>query len=88
MYYDGDIKPHCLSRGFQTEDELEKLGGLIRPEVIEKLMKEDNYWDFARELEERAHKFLTHSVRGDLSRFTGPNGIVPMASQCLNWLGR
>ena len=87
MFYDGEVQPHCLSRGFQTEEELEKLGGLIRPEVIKKLMKEDNYWRFASELEGRAHKFLTHSVRGDLSRFTGPNGILPVTSPCLDVLG-
>lgn len=74
MFYDGEVQPHCLSRGFPKKDELKELGELIRPEVIENVMNEDEYESFASELEKRAHKFLTHSVRGDLSRLTGPNG--------------
>lgn len=73
-FYDGEFQPHCLSRGFPSEKELEGLGQLIRPEAIENLMGNDDYHNFAGELEMRAHKFLSHSVRGDLSRFTGPNG--------------
>lgn len=75
-FYDGEFQPHCLSRGFPPKEELKELGQLIRPKAIEDLMDEDNYPTFAGELETRAHKFLSHSVRGDLSRFTGPNGTV------------
>ena len=73
-FYDGEFQPHCLSRGFPPEEELGELGHLIRPEAINGLIDEDDYHSFAGELERRAHKFLSHSVRGDLSRFTGPNG--------------
>ena len=73
-FYDGEFQPHCLSRGFSPEKELKELGQLIRPDAIDNLMHEDSYHTFAGELETRAHKFLSHSVRGDLSRFTGPNG--------------
>ncbi|KAL9610184.1 MAG: hypothetical protein Q9167_005088 [Letrouitia subvulpina] len=73
MFYDSGVQPHCLSRGFPKNRELEELGKLVRPENINELMKRSDYGIFARELEERAHKFLTHTVRGDLSRFTGPN---------------
>ena len=74
MFFDGEYQPHCLSRGFPDEVELKELGRLIHPEVIERLMDDDDYATFEAELERRAHYFLSHSVRGDLSRFTGPNG--------------
>ena len=74
MFYDDEIQPHCLSRGFPGEEELSELGQLIQSEAIDNLLHEDEYDHFALELEKRAHKFLTHTVRGDLSRFTGPNG--------------
>ena len=74
MFYDGEVQPHCLSRGFPGKEELEELGQLINPEAIKGLMKEKDYDKFESELEKRAHTFLSHSVKGDLSRFTGPNG--------------
>ena len=78
MFYDGEVQPHCLSRGFPTEKELKEFGQLIRPDAIKHLKEEDNFKSFASELEKRAHTFLTHSVRGNLSRFTGPNGRNPL----------
>ena len=75
-YYDGEEQPHCLSRGFPDKEELKNHGHLIRPEAIDLLMSEDRYDGFASELEMRAHKFLSDSVRGDLSCFTGPNGVL------------
>ena len=73
-FYDGEFQPHCLSRGFPPEHELKELGQLICPQAIKHLMDESDYESFAEELERRAHEFLSHSVRGDLSCFTGPNG--------------
>jgi len=75
-FYDNDFQPHCLSRGFPSDSELQELGQLIRPDAISALMAEKDYSTFASEIEHRAHKFLSHSVRGDLSRFTGPNDPV------------
>ncbi|KAL9077910.1 MAG: hypothetical protein Q9157_003177 [Trypethelium eluteriae] len=75
-YFDGEEHPHCLSRGFPSDGELKELGELIKPEVIEDLMTEPDFDKFASEVERRGHKFLSHSVRGDLSKFTGPNDPV------------
>lgn len=83
-YYDGDEHPHCLSRGFPDDAELKELGELIKPEVINDLMAESDYDTFASEIERRGHKFLSHSVRGDLSKFTGPNG-KPRVVCCADW---
>lgn len=73
MFYDGEVQRHCLSRGFASDEELLELGQLVHPKAISNLMAEDNFEIFASDLERRAHKFLSHSVKGDLSRFTGPN---------------
>ena len=73
-YFDDKEHPHCLSRGFPDNEELKELGELIKPDVIDDLMTESDYDAFASEIERRGHKFLSHSVRGDLSKFTGPNG--------------
>ncbi len=78
-FYDGNYQPHCLSRGFPPKEELRDLGQLIRPKAIDNLMAKKDYQTFAGEIERRAHKFLSHSVRGDLSRFTGPNGTYALS---------
>ena len=80
MFYDGEYHPHCLSRGFPEDAELKELGKLVHPDAIESLMHEDDYSQFEAELERRGHHFLSHSVRGDLSRFTGPNGKPYLSS--------
>lgn len=54
---------------------MEELAKLIRPEVIEDLMREEEYEKFAPELESRAHRFIRDGVRGDFSKFTGPYGM-------------
>ena len=51
MFYNEEVQPHCLSRGFPKKEELKERGQLIRPEVIENLMEEDKYENFAGELE-------------------------------------
>ena len=81
-YYDDAERPHCLSRGFPDDSELKELGELIKPEVIDDLMAESDYDKFASEVERRGHKFLSHSVRGDLSKFTGPNGKSTFDIMC------
>ena len=78
MFFDGEVQPHCLSRGFPEEGELRELGELIRPDAIDSFMGDDRFDTFAGELEKRAHRFLSQSVGGDLSRFTGPNGTLPL----------
>ena len=78
MFFNGEVQPHCLSGGFPKEGELRELGELIRPEAIDRFMGNDRFDTFAGKLEKRAHRSLSHSVRGDLSRFTGPNGTLSL----------
>ena len=80
MYFDGQHQPHCLSRGFSKGPELSALAELIRPEVLEDLMKALTFEGFAPELERRAHRFISRSIRGDFSTYTGPydSSFVPV----------
>ncbi|MCJ1432649.1 hypothetical protein MMC27_002006 [Xylographa pallens] len=72
LYYAENIQPHCLSRGFEQDERLQELGELIRPAVLEELMRESAFETFAPELERRAYTFISRSIRGDFSRYTGP----------------
>ena len=74
MFYDDKYNPHCLSRGFQKGNEMHKLGELIKPEAIDEVMEETGYDKFAHALEVRAHTFISRSIRGDFSKYTGPYG--------------
>jgi tyrosinase len=75
LYYDDQYQPHCLSRGFAKGTELAELTRLIQPESIDEVMQEKEFAHFAHKLESRAHKFISHSIRGDFSKYTGPYGI-------------
>ncbi|KAF5870718.1 putative tyrosinase-like protein [Botrytis fragariae] len=72
MFYGGDYKPHCLSPGFSTGESLQELSELIRPDVVDEIMQEKEFKNFAERLEKNAHQFVSGSIRGDFSKFTGP----------------
>ncbi|KAM0135572.1 hypothetical protein ACHAO1_005121 [Botrytis cinerea] len=72
MFYDNDYYPHCLSRGFKSGAEMKDLGNLVRPGVVEDIMREGNFEAFAQRIEHNAHRFVSGSIRGEFSKFTGP----------------
>ncbi|KAF4638022.1 hypothetical protein G7Y89_g45 [Cudoniella acicularis] len=72
MFYDDEYYPHCFSRGFQSGSIKETLGKLVQPEVIARIMEEERFESFALQLEHNAHHFMSESVRGEFSKFTGP----------------
>lgn len=74
MFYDDSYLPHCLSRGFAKGDQLSDLCRLIQPEIIDRILQEPDFEPFAHELEKRAHSFISGSIRGDFSKYTGPYG--------------
>ena len=82
MFYDDKYQPHCLSRGFSKGDEMAELTKLIQPEVLEELMREPDFGTFAPELERRAHHFISRSIRGDFSKYTGPYGTPTVYRRC------
>ncbi|TEY24755.1 hypothetical protein BOTCAL_1364g00020 [Botryotinia calthae] len=78
MFYGDDYKPHCLSRGFSTGKSLQELSELIKPDVVDEIMQEKEFKDFAERLEKNAHRFVSGRIRGDFSKFTGPYGKNPL----------
>jgi tyrosinase len=72
MFYDNLDQPHCLSRGFQSGATKEELGKLVQPEVIADIMAEENFETFALRIEHNAHHFVSESIQGEFSKFTGP----------------
>lgn len=80
MFYDNDYYPHCLSRGFKSGAEMKDLGNLVRPGVVEDIMREGNFEAFAQRIEHNAHRFVSGSIRGEFSKFTGPYGMSDKAA--------
>ncbi|KAF7861798.1 hypothetical protein EAF04_007681 [Stromatinia cepivora] len=72
MFYDNEYHPHCLSRGFRSGTKMKELGKLVQPEVVKNIMSEDNFETFAHRMEHNAHRFVSQSIRGEFSKFTGP----------------
>jgi tyrosinase len=72
LFYGSDYQPHCLSRGFSTGASLKELSDLIRPDVVDDIMREKEFKDFAERLEKNAHAFASGSIRGDFAKYTGP----------------
>ncbi|KAJ8062942.1 hypothetical protein OCU04_008189 [Sclerotinia nivalis] len=68
----GRLTGNCLSRGFRSGAEMKELGKLVQPEVVKNIMSEDNFETFAHRIEHNAHRFVSQSIRGELSKFTGP----------------
>ena len=69
---------HCLSRGFRTGDEFQRLCRHgIRPGAVEELLRSGDYASFNLGLEHGAHRVIPNCVRGDWLRFSAPYGMCP-----------
>ena len=78
LYYDVDSTPHCLSRGFNTGEEMWKLClSQIMPAALEALLRRDDYNHFNLGMEHGPHFALPFGVRGDFHNFTAPYGKCP-----------
>jgi len=76
-YYGDEAVPHCLSRGFASDETLSRIGEPISPDALEQLRNSSvSYEEFAPELEHRAHTFMREGVRGDFRAYTGPYGLL------------
>ena len=73
-FLDEMLKPHCLSRGFESGASLRNLSQMIRPEALETLFSHSDYEKFNLGLENGAHIAIPRSIRGDFSLFTAPSG--------------
>lgn len=73
-FYDVKYHPHCLSRGFRTDDGRLGVidGSLISPESIEEVLKINSYEDFVASMESRVHDAIPFGIGGDFETFTAP----------------
>ena len=77
-YVGKEYHPHCLSRQFETPENVTNLAQDIRPASIEKLFLETRYEPFNIKLERTAHNSIPHIIRGDFLIFTAPFGKIAL----------
>lgn len=78
LYYSNELKPHCLSRGFQPPVDMERYySARVSVEAIDKLMATPRYEEFNLGVEDGPHLSMPHAVLGDFLVDTAPNGKFP-----------
>ena len=81
LIYGVEENIHCLSRGFRTGDEFQRLCRHgIRPGAVEELLRSGDYASFNLGLEHGAHRVIPNCVRGDWFKFSVPYGMYPESS--------
>jgi tyrosinase len=68
--------PHCLSRGFLEGEALRNQSVMLSPDVIEGLLRLEDYNSFNLGLEHGPHLAIPRSIRGDFSLLTAPSGML------------
>ena len=78
-YVDLGVEPHCLSRNFRNDTKTGHFTGhLIRPELIQKTMEEEDLLLFTLKLESGPHNTIPFGIRGDFLSFNAPAGMDPL----------
>lgn len=75
LWYDVKYRPHCLSRGFRTDEDgiVGKMdGSALRPAEIEAILELDEYEAFVTMLEKKVHDVIPFGVGGDFETFSAP----------------
>lgn len=73
-YYGPENSKHCLSRGFTDGNVKGRLAGdMVRPAVIEEVLRQPEYANFFMKLEKGPHNQIPNGIRGDFFKFTAPN---------------
>ncbi|KAF8850040.1 Di-copper centre-containing protein [Acephala macrosclerotiorum] len=68
-----EVKPHCLSRNFRNDTKTGHFTGhLIRPDLVEKYLDEDDLLLFTLKLETGPHNTIPFGIRGDFLSFNAP----------------
>ncbi|TVY36278.1 Tyrosinase [Lachnellula subtilissima] len=77
QYYADEAKPHCLSRGFQAPDDMEKYySARVSDDAIANIMAMPEYNAFNLGMENGPHLAMPHGVLGDFFSDTAPNDPV------------
>jgi len=67
------VQPHCLSRNFRNDTATGHFSGdLIRPEMINATLEEDDLLEFTLKLESGPHDTIPEGIRGDFRSFNAP----------------
>lgn len=70
-----EVKPHCLSRNFRNDTAIGRFTGhLIRPDLVNKYMDENDLLLFTLKLESGPHNTIPFGIRGDFLSFNAPAG--------------
>ena len=75
LWYDVKYQPHCLSRGFRTDEaggNGRMDGSALSPEEIDRILDLDGYEDFVPALEKKVHDVIPFGVGGDFETFSAP----------------
>ncbi|KAL2060132.1 hypothetical protein VTL71DRAFT_9954 [Oculimacula yallundae] len=72
-YIDLKVHPHCLSRNFGNDTSIGHFTGkMIRPDVVEKILREDDLLDLTLKMEDAPHNAIPFGIRGDFLSFNAP----------------
>lgn len=77
-WYQGEYRPHCLSRGFLDVATAEKVSArTVKPEILEAVVvDETDFFNFTLHVEDVSHLTVPFLVHGDFRRITAPNDPV------------
>lgn len=68
-------EPHCLARNMSMlSDESASSWGRNRPDLIERMLNHEDYFDFLLLVEHGPHNTVPNAVGGDFARFVAPAG--------------
>jgi tyrosinase len=78
---DAKYAPHCLTRDFSSfmHRTPADLSQHIRPEAIDDILREDDYYKFLVKFEDGPHITIPKFIMGDFRLFTSPNGQCPLS---------
>lgn len=70
-----EVKPHCFSRNFRNDSATGHFSGdLVRPDVMDQIMQEEDFREFNLKLEDAPHNAIPFGIRGDFLSFNAPAG--------------
>lgn len=76
--------PHCLARNFSIESDINPFSWRHnRPDLIERMLQHDDYFDFLLLVEHGPHNTVPNSVGGDFARFVAPAGTSTVAARSM-----
>lgn len=73
-YFEHMYQPHCLLRGFESDEKLMALRIALKPETLSEMLQLSEYNSLNLGLENGPHNAIPRSINGDFSLQTAPSG--------------